>query len=134
MHLRTAAATALLTAAVAFPQAAVAHAQPGGPDKDKDCSDFESQLEAQFVLEGDPLDFFFLDSDEDGIACEALPGKKIGASTLPTEVATPVAPSTAAPTSAPTTALPTPTVTESELPLPPATRRPSGAPPQTHRA
>ena len=38
------------------------------------CSDFETQSEAQAVLERDPSDPNYLDGEGDGIACESLPG------------------------------------------------------------
>ncbi len=41
---------------------------------DLDCSDFDTQPEAQAVLEQDPGDPNGLDGDNDGIACEDLPG------------------------------------------------------------
>jgi hypothetical protein len=113
MNLRTTAATAVLTAAVSLPCATAAQAQPGG--RDKDCSDFDTQLDAQRVRDGDPLDFFRLDSDEDGIACEGLPGTPVGADRTPTGAATPNAPSTAAPP-------------DTELTPVTGTRQPSGAP------
>jgi hypothetical protein len=125
MHLRSAAATAALTCAAFLPAIGTAHAQPGG--QDRDCPDFETQLEAQQVLEGDPLDFFRLDSDEDGIACESLPGTPVAATGTPTASALPNAPaSTTASTSASASTPPTATPTTSS---PPATVRPSGAPP-----
>ena len=42
-------------------------------DKDCNCSDFETQEEAQEVLDADPSDPHQLDRDEDGVACESLP-------------------------------------------------------------
>lgn len=134
MYLRTAAATAALAAVIWLPASATAHAVttgPGGPSgpggADKDCSDFHTQLEAQLVLDEDPLDFFRLDLDEDGIACESLPGTKIGAGRSPSEVATPTAPATGPSPTAPTTTAPTGTA--SGLPLPAATQRPTAAVP-----
>jgi micrococcal nuclease len=41
---------------------------------DRDCADFDSQTEAQEVLEDDPRDPNGLDGDSDGVACEELPG------------------------------------------------------------
>ncbi|WP_254545291.1 excalibur calcium-binding domain-containing protein [Halomarina pelagica] len=41
---------------------------------DLDCSDFETQGEAQEVLDDDPSDPNGLDGDGNGIACESLPG------------------------------------------------------------
>ncbi|WP_122090047.1 thermonuclease family protein [Halalkalicoccus subterraneus] len=48
----------------------------GGSDNsaDYDCSDFETQAEAQAVLDEDPSDPHGLDADGDGTACETLPG------------------------------------------------------------
>ena len=40
---------------------------------DCNCSDFDTQAEAQTCLDADPSDPFNLDGDNDGIACEALP-------------------------------------------------------------
>jgi hypothetical protein len=49
--------------------AGAAAAAPGGGDRD--CSDFETQQQAQqFLLPGDPHN---LDADGNGIACESLP-------------------------------------------------------------
>jgi micrococcal nuclease len=42
--------------------------------RDRDCSDFNSQTEAQEVLEDDPSDPNGLDGDSDGVACEYVPG------------------------------------------------------------
>ena len=64
----TAAAAAVLAAAMCFPLAGVAAAQ------DKDCADFQTQAEAQAVYNQNPSDPNELDGDKDGIACEALPG------------------------------------------------------------
>ena len=43
------------------------------PDGDYDCSHFETQDQAQYVLENTPGDPHRLDGDGDGIACESLP-------------------------------------------------------------
>ncbi|MGY1601684.1 excalibur calcium-binding domain-containing protein [Geodermatophilus sp. SYSU D00815] len=40
--------------------------------RDKDCSDFATQQDAQAVLNADPTDPNDLDADDDGTACEAL--------------------------------------------------------------
>jgi competence protein ComEC len=40
---------------------------------DCNCSDFDTQAEAQACLNADPTDPFNLDGDNDGIACESLP-------------------------------------------------------------
>ena len=45
-----------------------------GAQADLDCSDFDTQEEAQDELERDPSDPHGLDADNDGIACEHLPG------------------------------------------------------------
>ncbi|WP_380678197.1 thermonuclease family protein [Salinigranum sp. GCM10025319] len=42
-------------------------------DGDYDCSDFETQQQAQRVLDEDPSDPHRLDGDDDGVACESLP-------------------------------------------------------------
>ncbi len=39
-----------------------------------DCVDFATQAEAQAAYDQDPNDPNSLDGDEDGVACEALPG------------------------------------------------------------
>jgi micrococcal nuclease len=46
---------------------------PAGTDGDLDCSDFETQAQAQAVLDDDPSDPHRLDADGDGVACETLP-------------------------------------------------------------
>lgn len=46
---------------------------PPPPDGDYDCSHFDTQDQAQQVLERDSGDPHRLDGDEDGIACESLP-------------------------------------------------------------
>jgi Excalibur calcium-binding domain len=40
--------------------------------RDRDCADFDSQAEAQAVLDDDPSDPERLDADDDGIACESF--------------------------------------------------------------
>lgn len=40
------------------------------------CADFESQARAQAVLRADPSDPNQLDTDRDGIACEARPAPR----------------------------------------------------------
>jgi competence protein ComEC len=40
---------------------------------DCNCSDFDTQAEAQACLDADPTDPFNLDGDNDGLACESLP-------------------------------------------------------------
>jgi hypothetical protein len=49
-------------------------ATPSPSFSDRDCADFDSQPEAQEVLEDDPSDPNGLDGDSDGVACEDLPG------------------------------------------------------------
>src|SRR5215211_5792029 len=72
-----------------------------------DCADFATQAEAQgFLLAGDP---YGLDADNDGIACEELPG---GSAMTATSTATATATATASPT-ATATASPTATATAS---------------------
>src|ERR671916_220562 len=63
----------------------VASAEPGPPDgagrsviqsaqtDDFDCEDFETQEEAQAVLDEDPADPNNLDPNRDGVACALLP-------------------------------------------------------------
>jgi hypothetical protein len=48
---------------------------PPASFRDRDCSEFDSQVEAQEVLEDDPSDPNGLDGDSDGVACESLPGR-----------------------------------------------------------
>lgn len=50
---------------------------PADAQADLDCADFASQADAQAELRRDPTDPHGLDgSDDDGIACESLPGPK----------------------------------------------------------
>lgn len=44
-----------------------------GEEGDLDCADFDTQDEAQEVLDADPGDPHRLDADNDGVACESLP-------------------------------------------------------------
>ena len=47
---------------------------PGGlPQGDLDCSEFDTQAEAQTVLDADPSDPHGLDAEGDGVPCELLP-------------------------------------------------------------
>lgn len=46
---------------------------PLPPDGDYDCSHFDTQKQAQQVLERDSSDPHRLDGDDDGVACESLP-------------------------------------------------------------
>ncbi|MGH2772373.1 MAG: excalibur calcium-binding domain-containing protein [Actinomycetota bacterium] len=55
-----------------------------------DCSDFQTQEEAQRVLDSDRTDPNQLDADDDGIACETLPRAQVAAATVAAPVATPV--------------------------------------------
>jgi endonuclease YncB( thermonuclease family) len=48
--------------------------EPTPSFRDRDCADFDSQTEAQEVLEDDLSDPNGLDGDSDGVACETLPG------------------------------------------------------------
>ncbi|HEV7727338.1 MAG TPA: excalibur calcium-binding domain-containing protein [Modestobacter sp.] len=64
----TAAAGVLITAALSFGFSGTANAA------DLNCSDFATQAEAQAVLVSNPSDPNNLDQDNDGIACETLPG------------------------------------------------------------
>lgn len=68
MRVRNAAAVAVLTAGMSYPLAGVALAQ------DLDCTDFSTQAQAQVVYDQDRSDPNRLDSDNDGVACESLPG------------------------------------------------------------
>ena len=58
------------------PQTAGEDDPDGGGDRD--CSDFDSQQDAQEELESDPSDPSNLDEDGDGIACESLGGGREG--------------------------------------------------------
>lgn len=65
-RLRTFSAASLIAVAAALPLAGTAFAQ------DRDCGDFATQADAQAALQpGDPER---LDDDNDGQACETLPG------------------------------------------------------------
>lgn len=59
---------------------------PGETVDDVDCSDFDTQEEAQAVLDADPTDPYGLDRDGDGLACETLP------TPTPTPTVTPTPP------------------------------------------
>lgn len=72
MRVRTAVAVTVLTAGMSFPLAGVALAQ------DRDCGDFATQAAAQAVYDQDPSDPNRLDTDDDGVACESLPGGATG--------------------------------------------------------
>lgn len=43
------------------------------PARDYNCSDFETQAEAQRILDSTPGDPYQLDRNSDGVACESLP-------------------------------------------------------------
>ena len=76
-----------------------------------DCVSFGSQESAQAELERDLSDPSNLDGDDDGIACEELPGGS------PSATATATAAATASPTPSPTaTATSSPTATASPAP------------------
>ena len=69
MRLRSAATSSLLlTAALSFGFSGTAGAA------DLNCGDFATQAEAQAVFDANPSDPNNLDRDDDGIACETLPG------------------------------------------------------------
>jgi hypothetical protein len=65
MRLPRAAAVVVLTAAVSLPLTGTASAV------DLDCADFPNQAAAQVVLDADPADPNGLDSNGNGVACEA---------------------------------------------------------------
>lgn len=91
------------TAIIVLHAAASSWAQTATPTGRRDCSDFSTQAEAQAFFEqngGPANDPFNLDVDNDGKACEGLPGGT--ATTAPTT--SPGA--TAAPTATPSTTLP----------------------------
>ncbi len=60
-----------------LPRAPAAAPLPKPPEKvptgDLDCADFDTQEEAQEVLDANPSDPIYLDGEGDGIACESLP-------------------------------------------------------------
>lgn len=68
MRVRSAVAVTVLAVGLSYPLTGVALAQ------DLDCTDFATQAQAQAVFNQDPSDPNRLDSDNDGVACEALPG------------------------------------------------------------
>ena len=77
MRRRTTAAAGVLIAAglsLSIPGTATA--------ADLDCADFATQADAQAALDATPGDPNDLDSDDDGVACETLPG---GGATATTE-------------------------------------------------
>jgi hypothetical protein len=74
MKIRTLAASLALGTAAMLPLAGVASAQP----RDRDCSDFATQAEAQEALDSTSGDPERLDEDDDGTACETLPAGSSG--------------------------------------------------------
>lgn len=61
------------------------------------CADFETQEEAQAVLDADPSDPHGLDADKDGVACESLPSTSTTTTTsspVTTDTTTATAPTT----------------------------------------
>ena len=74
MRLRTAVAATVLAAGMSFPLAGVGLAAA----QDLDCSDFNTQEQAQAEYNKDPSDPHNLDADNDGKACEALNGQRPG--------------------------------------------------------
>ena len=54
------------------PAASQSASPGGGVDSNLDCAGFETQEEAQKVLQQDPSDPHYLDGDDDGVACEEL--------------------------------------------------------------
>lgn len=55
------------------PRAAPSNDLPACFTSDCDCGDFNTQAEAQAVLDAEPGDRHRLDGDDDGVACERLP-------------------------------------------------------------
>src|SRR4051794_34848194 len=72
---RAAVVVAVLTAAVSMPLTGTALAV------DLDCADFPNQAAAQVVLDADPADPNGLDSNANGVACEAYGYTGVAAST-----------------------------------------------------
>lgn len=58
---------------------------PAIAQQDYDCSDFDTQEEAQAEYEKDPSDPHGLDRDNDGIACESLPSSGSGDGQQPSD-------------------------------------------------
>ncbi|WP_158206456.1 excalibur calcium-binding domain-containing protein [Halomarina oriensis] len=71
---------ALLVGAVSVGTAVTPGATFAQDGDDLNCEDFETQEEAQAVLEEDPSDPNGLDGDDDGEACESLPSGDEGSS------------------------------------------------------
>ena len=108
-------------------------ATPPEPEEpDRNCSDFDTWQEAQdfFLNAGGPdSDPHGLDGNDDGIACESLPGAPKQASPTPKRVRptrTPVPTATAM-----ATPDPTPTTTPTEIPTPTPTATPTPTPATT---
>ena len=105
---------------------------PEPEEPDRNCSDFDTWQEAQdfFLNAGGPdSDPHGLDGNDDGIACESLPGSPKRASPTPTRVRptrTPVPTATAM-----ATPDPTPTTTPTEIPTPTPTATPTPTPATT---
>lgn len=79
-------------AAVAGLVGALALVAPATAQVDLDCSDFDTQEEAQAVYDADPSDPHGLDgADGDGIVCESLPSGKAGSASPSPEVSEPPA-------------------------------------------
>jgi hypothetical protein len=119
VHMRTSVAGVLRWGLVALVITAGAFSAAPASAQGNDCADFATQEEAQefFEAHGGPgEDEFGLDPDEDGIACETLPG---AAPATPDAPATPVV-------SATPTATPAETPDGTDEPTAAPTRRPSG--------
>ena len=101
-------------------------------EPDRNCSDFDTWQEAQDFYEatgGPDSDPHGLDGNDDGIACESLPGSPKQASPTPKRVRptrTPVPTATAM-----ATPDPTPTTTPTEIPTPTPTATPTPTPATT---
>jgi hypothetical protein len=94
--------------------------------QDRNCSDFDTQQEAQDALESDPSDTNNLDNDNDGTACESLPRDSGGGGGGTSgDVGSP-APSPPSPSPAPKTQTPPPPAPKT--PSPPAPKTTSPAP------
>lgn len=72
MQARTAAVATVVAAALSLPMGCAA------PGEDLDCIDFPTPAAAQDVYDSNPADPNDLDADNDGLACEALPGQTPG--------------------------------------------------------
>ena len=123
------------------PTPTLASPQSGREGPDRNCSDFDTWREAQDFYEtagGPQSDPHGLDRNNDGIACESLPGSPKRASPTPrrvqpTRTPVPTATPTEIPTSTPTatpaeTPTPIPTATPTEIPTPTPTATPTESP------